>query len=279
MKLKASTIVLILGSLIGLSLLLYPFFSDFWNRNFATHVIDSYVSNLENMDEGIYQSLWEDAVRHNRSLLQRPSSFRLTPEQEEKYYDLLRVKDTGIMGYIEIPKINITLPIFHSVSDEVLQVAVGHIPWSSLPTGGKGTHCVLSGHRGLQSARLFTDLDQLREGDFFMIRVLNELLTYEVDQIRVVDPLDAGDLVIDPEQDYCSLVTCTPYGINTHRLLVRGHRVSNVTTVNVASEAVLVDRLLVGLVLASVVVFFLVLAVMLEKPKPKQPPIRIEDVR
>lgn len=275
-KLKASTILLIIGSLIGLSLLLYPYFSDFWNRNLATHVIETYVSDMENLDESIYKAVWDEATAYNRSLLERTDSFHLLPQQEEAYPDVLHVGDSNIIGFIDIPKIGITLPIYHGVSDEVLQVAVGHVPWSSLPTGGVGTHCVLSGHRGLQSAKLFTDLDLLREGDCFMIRVLNEVLTYEVDQIRVVEPMDASYLTIDPTQDYCTLVTCTPYGINTHRLLVRGHRTTNVIHVNVISEAVLIDRVLVGLVIASVIVFLLILKVMLQKPKAK--PIRFADL-
>lgn len=268
-KLKVNTILLIIGSFIGLSLLLYPTFSDFWNRHFATHIIESYITNLENLDSGIYRTIWDNAITYNKSLLDRTDSFSLTEEQEAQYDSLLKVGDTNIMGYIDIPKINTTLPIYHGVSDQVLQVAVGHVPWSSLPTGGKGTHCVLSGHRGLQSAKLFTDLDMLDLGDIFMVRVLNELMTYEVDQIRVVDPKDASELTIDPDMDYCSLVTCTPYGINTHRLLVRGHRVENRVTAIVVSEAVLIDRVVVGLSLASVFIFILIMVVMLQKPKPK----------
>lgn len=276
--LKANTILLIIGSFIGLSLLLYPYFSDFWNRNFATHVIDTYIHDLENMDEGIYQEIWKEAVDYNRSLLRRQDPFSLSPKQERAYPHLLQIGSNNIMAYVDIPKIGVTFPVYHGVSDEVLQIAVGHIPWSSVPTGGKGTHSVLSGHRGLQTARLFTDLDKLREGDYFTLRVLNELLTYEVDQIRVVEPNDTGDLTIDPKMDYCTLVTCTPYGINTHRLLVRGHRVENVITVSVVSEAVLIDRLLVGLCIAAVVVFLLVLRIMFQKPKPKPKPLTIDDI-
>lgn len=276
-KLKLNTILLMIGSFVGLSLLLYPYFSDFWNRNFTTHIIDSYVTDLNNLDEGIYQDIWEKAIAYNRELMEKGNDYDLSPEQEELYNSLLHVGDSNIMGYIDIPKMNTTLPVYHGVSDQVLQVAVGHVPWSSLPTGGKGTHCVLSGHRGLQRAKLFTDMDMLKEGDIFTLRVLNELMTYEVDQIRVVEPTDASDLTIDPEQDYCTLVTCTPYGINTHRLLVRGHRVENRITANVISEAVLIDRVLVGLSIAAIFVFILIMVVMLQKPK-KQKTIHYEDI-
>lgn len=277
-KLKLNTILLIIGSFIGLSLLLYPYFSDFWNRNFATHVIDSYVTDLDNLDEGIYRKIWDDAIAYNRALLEKGEHYFLTEDQEAEYNSLLHVGDSNIMGYIDIPKMNTTLPIYHGVSDQVLQVAVGHVSWSSLPTGGLGTHCVLSGHRGLQSAKLFTDLDMLKLGDIFMIRVLNELMTYEVDQIRVVEPTDASDLTIDPGKDYCTLVTCTPYGVNSHRLLVRGHRVTNQITATVISEAVLIDRVLVGLSIAAVFVFLLIMYVMLQKPKPKKPPLHYTDI-
>ena len=148
-------------------------------------------------------------------------------EDLAEYEALLNIAGSGVMGYIEIPELKVSLPVYHGVDEGVLQIAVGHIPGTSLPTGGKGTHRVLSGHRGLPSAKLFTNLDQLREGDIFMLRILDETLTYEVDQILIVEPHEVEALAIDPNEDYCTLVTCTPYGINTHRLLVRGHRVEN----------------------------------------------------
>lgn len=151
----------------------------------------------------------------------------MTEEERAEYESLLNVSGNGIIGYIEIPMIQCSLPIYHGTEESVLQIAVGHIEGSSLPTGGAGTHCVLSGHRGLPSAKLFTDLDQLAEGDTFILRILDETLTYEVDQIRTVEPYELDDLGIEEGKDYCTLVTCTPYGINTHRLLVRGRRVDN----------------------------------------------------
>ena len=180
------------------------------------------------------------------------------------------------MGYIEIGKLNVMLPIYHGTSELVLQTGVGHLDWTSLPTGGLGTHCSLSGHRGLPSAKLFTDLDALREGDTFSLTILDEVLTYEVDQVRTVVPTELSDLMIDPAKDLCTLITCTPYGINTHRLLVRGHRIqTDVALARVISEAVQIDEVLVAIVLSIPVIFLLVMAVMLKKPKKK---ITLEDI-
>ena len=166
------------------------------------------------------------------------------------------------MGYIEVPKIGCALPIYHGTDEGVLQIAIGHIQGTSLPTGGKGNHCVVSGHRGLPSAKLFTDLDQLIEGDVFLIRVLNEVLTYEVDQVLIVLPHELDALAFDPEQDYCTLVTCTPYGINSHRLLVRGHRIANISeakTILVPPDAKQIDTVIIMPIVAApmlIVLFF-----------------------
>jgi sortase A len=173
----------------------------------------------------------------------------LTDQEKEEYNSLLDVSGTGIMAYIEIPRINVVLPVYHGTNEDVLQTAVGHLEGTSLPVGGAGTHCVLSGHRGLPSARLFTDLDKLTSGDTFVLNVLDEVLTYEVDQIRIVLPSDLSELVIEDGKDYCTLVTCTPYGINTHRLLVRGKRIESRSTLNVrvTADAMLVDRVIVAI--------------------------------
>ncbi len=171
----------------------------------------------------------------------------------DEYNSLLNVGGNGIMGYIEIPEQKIILPIYHGTSEAVLQIAVGHLDWSSLPVGGTGTHCVMSGHRGLPSAKLFTHLDELVEGDTFVVRVLDEVFTYEVDQILIVEPEDVSALTIEPGNDLCTLVTCTPYGINSHRLLVRGHRIENEVAsalVRVTSDAVQIEPVLVAPVLA-----------------------------
>ena len=180
------------------------------------------------MDQELYEKLWSEAIQYNKTLTNHPNRFEMTEEEKQKYDKLLNVSGNGIMGYIEIPAIDCFLPIYHGTNEAVLQTSIGHLEGSSLPTGGAGTHCVVSGHRGLPSARLFTDLDKLKEGDRFVLKVLDRTLTYEVDQILTVDPYDLEALAIDPQQDYCTLVTCTPYGINTHRLLVRGRRVEDI---------------------------------------------------
>ena len=189
------------------------------------------------------RAMWEAAQAYNKKLLAKSGDrFVLTDEEKEAYNKVLDVTGTGIMGYVNIPRIAVSLPIYHGTDPAVLEIAVGHIEGSSLPVGGKGTHCVISGHRGLPSAKLFTDIDRLKEGDTFQLQVLNRTLTYEVDQIRVVLPDQLEDLAIDPDKDYCTLVTCTPYGVNTHRLLVRGHRIrEEQTDLMVSADAVRIE--------------------------------------
>lgn len=222
------------------------------------------------MDRTQYDEMWQAAVDYNASLLERENGYFLTDEQQSQYDSLLDVSGTGIMGYIEIPSIGVSLPIYHGTSDAVLQIAVGHIDWTSLPVGGAGTHCVLSGHRGLPSAKLFTNLDQVVEGDTFSIRVLDEVLTYEVDRILIVEPEDVSALEIEPGKDLCTLVTCTPYGINSHRLLVRGHRIENpeqAASIRVTSDAIQIEPLLVAPVLALPVLLVLLILLLLPGKK------------
>ena len=225
-----STIALIIVFFVGVSVLLYPTVSDYWNSLHQSQAIATYADSVENMDEQDYEKLWDAAVSYNQKLFQSGHGLGLKDEEKEEYNELLDVSGTGIMSYIEIPKIKCSLPIYHGTDEGVLQIAVGQIEGSSLPVGGLNTHCVLSGHRGLPSAKLFSNLDKLEEGDIFMIRTLDQTLTYEVDQIRIVLPDEVDDLKIEEGKDLCTLVTCTPYGINTHRLLVRGHRVKYVET-------------------------------------------------
>ena len=261
-------LLLILALLAGLSLLLYPSFSDYWNSLHQTRAIAGYAEDVAKLDTTQYDALWSDAQAYNRSLLNRETSYALSPDQQAAYDSLLDVSGQGIMGYIEIPEISCSLPIYHGTSDAVLQVAVGHLDWSSLPVGGESTHCVLSGHRGLPSAKLFTNLDKLQEGDIFLLRVLDEVLTYEVDQILIVEPQEVDALQIVEGEDYCTLVTCTPYGINTHRLLVRGHRIENIQgseTIRVTADAVQIEPLLVAPFAA--LPLLLVLLVILLLPK------------
>lgn len=217
--------------------------------------------------------VWEDARTYNKTLGDRMNRFVMAEEQKKAYAALLNIADNGVMGYIEIPKVRCNLPIYHGTDEAVLQVAIGHVPGSSLPVGGESTHCVLSGHRGLPSAKLFTNLDELETGDVFMLRVLDETLTYEVDQIRTVLPNELGDLAIVEGEDYCTLVTCTPYGINSHRLLVRGHRVENhagASTIRVTADAMQIEPLQVApLVAAPILVVMLVVVLIPHRTKGK----------
>ena len=253
MKKHIATIALVLILLAGLSLLLYPTFSNWWNSYHSSKAIANYSEQVAQLDPEEYDQLWEAAIAYNQEIRTKGNPFLVTQAQREEYAKLLDVGNTGVMGYIEIPAIDVSLPIYHGTSESILQVAVGHLEWSSLPTGGEGTHCVVSGHRGLPSARLFTDLDDLRVGDQFMIRVLNELMTYEIDQILIVDPDDVDELLIQDGKDLVTLVTCTPYGINSHRLLVRGHRIENTPETSfarVTANAMPVDPLLTAAIAA-----------------------------
>lgn len=267
-----TTVFLVLLLLAGVSLLLYPSLSDYWNSMHQTRAIASYAETVSQLDTAQYDEMWKAAQDYNRSLAQRETAFALTDEQKAAYESLLDVSGLGVMGYIEIPGIDCSLPIYHGTEESVLQVAVGHLEWSSLPVGGEGTHCVLSGHRGLPSAKLFTNLDKLAVSDTFLLRVLDEVLTYEVDQILIVEPEQVDALGIVPGEDYCTLVTCTPYGINTHRLLVRGHRVENTpeaARMHVTADATQFDPLLVAPVLAIPVLLLLLMILLVPKRRRK----------
>lgn len=253
MKKHLSTVLLIIVFLVGLSLVLYPTVSNWWNESRSSKVISDYSEMVADLEEDVYEQLWTDAIAYNTSRVGAANPYLLTPEQKQTYHNVLNIDGNGVMGYIEIPSLGVSLPVYHTVNEDILQTAVGHLEWSDLPIGGEGTHCVLSGHRGLPSAKLFTDLDDLRVGDTFMLRVLDGLLTYEVDQILIVDPNDVKDLRQVPGQDLCTLVTCTPYGVNTHRLLVRGHRIENTpeaAIVRVTANAIPVDPLIVSVIVA-----------------------------
>ena len=268
-----TTLLLILVLLAGLSLLLYPSVSDYWNSFHQTRAIATYAEEVANLNQDQYDEIWAATKAYNASLAERDNAYLLSDAQKEEYQQLLNVSGLGVMGYIEIPSIDCSLPIYHGTEESVLQIAVGHLEWSSLPVGGESTHCVLSGHRGLPSAKLFTNLDKLREGDIFLLRILDEVLTYEVDQILIVEPQEVGALQIMEGQDYCTLVTCTPYGINTHRLLVRGHRIDNVEeakTVRVTADAVQIEPLLVAPIVAIPILLLLLILLLLPKrPKTK----------
>lgn len=260
-KNKRYSLLLLLALLVGLSLLLYPTISNCWNSFHQSKTIATYMETVAEMDDSDYEGMWREAQAYNTALPRDQGRFQLSEEEKQVYEGLLRISDDGIMGYVEIPSINVELPIYHGTDEEILQIAVGHIQGSSLPVGGPGTHCVISGHRGLPSAKLFTDLDQLTKGDIFILHVLDETLTYEVDQIHIVEPDDVSLLSMEEGEDLCTLVTCTPYGVNSHRLLVRGHRVENqqdALTTSITSEAVQIDPMLVApIVAAPILLIFL----------------------
>lgn len=273
MKKHISTILLFLIFFLGLSLLLYPTFADWWNSFHQSQAVANYVEQVANMDDEKYDELWSAAWEYNSSLIDRPNDYLLSEEQQEYYQKLLNVTNNGIMGYIQIPKIDVSLPLYHGTGEAVLQVAVGHLEWTSLPVGGESSHCVISGHRGLPSARLFTDLDLMEIGDTFMLLVLDEVLTYEVDQIRIVDPHVTEDLLIEEGQDLCTMVTCTPYGINSHRMLVRGHRVETQrerSIRRVTADAVQIEPIIVAPVVAAPMLLILLIGLLLPKPKKRK---------
>lgn len=266
MRKRRSTILLLAVFLIGLSLLLYPSVSNYINTRHQSYAIASYEKGIAKLAATDDAAMLKAAEAYNQKLAASPVSFTLTKEQSEEYERLLDPTDSGIMGSVEIPVIGVSLPIYHGVSDAVLQVGAGHLPGSSLPVGGAGTHCVISGHRGLPSSRLFTDLDQMKNGDLFLLHVLDQTLAYKVDQIRTVDPDETELLAITAGKDYCTLLTCTPYGINTQRLLVRGVRVpydsAAQSSSDVSADAAAADPMLVASALA-VPVFLILLIVLL----------------
>ena len=274
MKKKANNYItglLIVMLLAGLSLLLYPSVSDYWNSLHQTRAIAGYAEDVADLNKKQYDEIWSAAQAYNRKLAEMPGARALSEAEKREYEKQLNLSGIGIMGYIEIPAIDCSLPIYHGTEESVLQMAIGHLEWSSLPIGGEGTHCVLSGHRGLPSAKLFTNLDMLMEGDVFMLRVLDEVLTYEVDQILIVEPEDTSALDPVPGEDYCTLVTCTPYGINTHRLLVRGHRIANIDSgseARVTADGIQVEPLMAA---AFVLIPFLLILVLILLLLPRQP--------
>ena len=268
-KHRLTTVLLVLVFFAGLGLLLYPPISNWYNVHHSSRIISSYLDEVAELDDENYAQLMLDAQAFNKKV-NKLHEYALSPEMMEEYNSVLDVSGLGIMGYVDIPKLNVSIPIYHGTSEGVLQIAVGHLEWSSLPIGGESTHCVLSGHRGLPAAKLLTDLPEMEKGDLFYLRVLNELLTYEVDQILTVEPQDVKDLKIVPGKDYCTLVTCTPYGINSHRLLVRGHRIANaedVRVITVSADAVQIESLIVAPFIALPVLLFLLVILLVNSRK------------
>lgn len=222
-----TTVIIVLVFAAGVGIMLYPTLSNLWNAKEYKKEISSYSMDVDSADDALIKEATEAAREYNKRLCDGEQSFLLSDEERSVYESLLCMPDTDVMGYIDIPKIDCRLPIYHGTSEEVLVKGIGHVEGSSLPVGGESTHCVLSGHRGLPSAKLFSDLNSLEVGDRFTVSVLGEDLTYEVDEINVVLPSETEKLLIADGEDLCTLVTCTPYGINSHRLLVRGKRILN----------------------------------------------------
>ncbi len=251
-KVSLLNVVLVLVMLIGLGIIAYPTFADWWNNFHQSRAIAGYVEQVAQMDPETFERMWKEAEEYNERLLHKSNRFVLSEEEKKEYESILDVTGNGIMGYIDIPKIDVSLPVYHGTDDEVLQIAIGHIEGTSFPVGGIGNHSAMSGHRGLPSAKLFTNIDELKEGDRFLLQVMDRTLTYEVDQIHVVLPDEMQDLDFDEKQDFSTLITCTPYGINTHRLLVRGHRVATETLdVHFTAEAMRLEPILAAPMLAS----------------------------
>ncbi len=254
-----STIILTCLFLVGLSVMLYPSISNWWNSKTQSRAIASYSEAITQINDTDYSDILELAHAYNRRLLTVDTPLA-NFDNIGGYRDALDISGSGIMGYISIPQISIELPIYHGTGEAELNVAVGHLEGTSLPVGGASTHCVLSAHRGLPSARLFTDLDQLVVGDSFTITVLDEVLTYEVEEILIVLPHEIEKLAVIPDKDYVTLMTCTPYGINTHRLLLRSRRIDTVVerTVRVSADAVQMDSLIVVPIIAAPLVLMLI---------------------
>lgn len=254
MKKRLSVILLIAVFLVGLSLLLYPTVSNYVNSLHQSRAIAGYEEGMTKMTRQDYSAFREAAEEYNRELARNSGGFLLPGEDEAEYNSILNPTGTGIMGYVDVSFIGVKLPVYHGTDEEVLQIGVGHLEGSSLPVGGETSHCILSGHRGLPSARLLTDLDKLTVGDVFLLHTLDQVLAYKVDQILIVEPEDTASLQLEEGKDYCTLVTCTPYGVNSHRLLVRGVRTeydaAAMQMLNISADAEKVDPLLVAPVLA-----------------------------
>ena len=282
MRKHKTVIFLTLGFLVGICILLYPAFSDFWNSKTQSRAITDYESVLENLKPEDYTAIFENAYAYNKALFE--TDFPLTDYPKVPgYYDTLRITDSDMIGYLKIDRIGVELPIYHGTSDKVLNKGVGHLEGSSLPVGGESTHSVLSAHRGLPSSKLFTDLDRVEKGDTFQIIVLDQVLTYQVDFIKVIEPTDISDLQIIEGADYCTLFTCTPYSINTHRLLVRGVRIETIKEkpiIYVSNEAFRIEPLLVTPAVAAPMLFVLLIHLLVkyrEPPKTEQQKKKEED--
>ena len=270
MKKHKTVIFLTLGFLVGICILLYPAFSDYWNSKTQSRAITNYESVLENLKPEDYTAIFENAYAYNKALYETDFPLR-DYKQVSGYYDTLRITDNDMIGYLKIDRIGVELPIYHGTSDKVLSKGVGHLEGSSLPVGGENTHCVMSAHCGLPSSKLFTDLDRIEKGDTFQMIILDQVLTYQVDFIKVIEPTDVSDLQIIEGGDYCTLFTCTPYGINTHRLLVRGVRIETIketAVLYVSNEAFRIEPLMVTPAVAAPMLLVLLIHLLVKYREP-----------
>lgn len=259
-KVSKSTILLIVMFFVGISVLLYPSVSDYWNSKHATQAIASYQNVVDDLSTEDYDAVFAKADEYNAQLAANPSAF-YDPDIISGYEDILNVTGTGIMGYVEIDKINVKLPLYHGTDEGVLAVGAGHLEGTSFPVGGASTHAVISAHRGLPSAKLFTRLDEMEEGDTFNITILDRTMTYQVDLISIVLPDETDKLQIEEGMDYVTLMTCTPYGVNDHRLFVRGHRIATIDTkkINVENEAKKIEPMFIAPIIAAPILVGLLL--------------------
>ncbi len=266
-KLDFYTKVLIAVLLAGVSLLLYPTVSNYWNSFHQSRAIGSYVGKVEEMDNDTYAEAWRNAERFNEMIYNKHGFFSLSEEERAAYYSLLNLSHDGVMGYVNIPSLRLSMVVYHGIDETVLQIGAGHIEGTSLPVGGVNTHAAISGHRGLVSAKLFSNLNELVKGDIFTLNVLDATLTYEVDQILIVEPDQTDAIRVQEGKDYCTLITCTPYGINSHRLLVRGHRIDNPNDISarVGADAMQIDPMLVAPVLALPLLLILLIGLFVRK--------------
>ena len=272
MRKHKTVIFLTLGFLVGICILLYPTLSDYWNSKTQSRAVTNYESVLENLDEDVYKSIFENAYAYNKALYE--TNYPLMDYKKVPgYYETLSITENDMIGYLKIDRIGIELPIYHGTSDDVLNKGVGHLEGSSLPVGGENTHCVMSAHRGLPSSKLFTDLDRMEIGDTFQIVVLDQVLTYQVDFVKTIEPTDVSDLQIIEGGDYCTLFTCTPYGINTHRLLVRGVRIETIKEkpiIYVSNEAFRIEPLLVTPAVAAPMLLILLIHLLVKYRAPQE---------
>ena len=272
MRKHKTVIFLTLGFLVGICILLYPAFSDFWNSKTQSRAITDYESVLDNLDENDYNAIFERAHAYNKALYE--TNYPLIDYKNVPgYYETLSVTDNDMIGYLKIDRIGVELPIYHGTSDAVLNKGVGHLEGSSLPVGGENTHCIMSAHRGLPSSKLFTDLDRVELGDTFQIVVLDQVLTYQVDFIKIIEPNDVSNMQIIEGGDYCTLFTCTPYGINTHRLVVRGIRIETIKEkpiIYVSNEAFRIEPLLVTPAVAAPMLLVLLIHLLVKYRAPQE---------